>query len=57
MGKPLRPKALDAALDYFRAWGSEGGKVGGKKRMDALTPDQRRKLARKAAAARWAKKK
>ena len=56
MSKPVRPKALDAALDYFRAWGAEGGKKGGKSRMASLTAEQRRALAKKGAAARWAKK-
>ncbi|MCF8178458.1 MAG: hypothetical protein K9J74_08115 [Sulfuritalea sp.] len=32
---------------------SKGGKKGGKTRMEALTEDQRKKLGRKAAAARW----
>lgn len=31
----------------------KGGLKGGKTRMDALTEDQRKELARKAAAARW----
>jgi hypothetical protein len=57
MSKPVRPKALDAALAYFRAWGAEGGKVGGKSRMSKLTLEQRRALAKKAAAARWSKRK
>lgn len=57
MGKPARPKALDAALAYFRAWGAEGGKIGGKSRMSKLTTEQRRALAKKAAVARWAKRK
>jgi hypothetical protein len=56
MSKPVRPKALDATLAYFRAWGSEGGKIGGKSRMAKLTISERRALARKAAAARWRKK-
>jgi hypothetical protein len=57
MAKPVRPKALDSALAYFRAWGAEGGKIGGKSRMAKLTIEQRRALAKKAAAARWAKAK
>jgi hypothetical protein len=56
MSKPARPKALDAVLAYFRAWGAEGGKVGGKSRMSKLTTEQRRALAKKAAAARWRKR-
>jgi hypothetical protein len=33
--------------------GSIGGKIGGKARMSKLTTEQRRALAKKAAAARW----
>ena len=38
--------------DFFVKQGSRGGKIGGKKRMDGLTPEQRSELARKAVAAR-----
>jgi hypothetical protein len=38
--------------DFFAEQGSRGGKIGGKKRMDRLTPEQRSELARKAVAAR-----
>ena len=38
--------------DFFVQEGSRGGKIGGKKRMDKLTPEQRSELARKAVAAR-----
>ena len=57
-----RPKVkLDvAALEAFRALGRIGGKKGGPKggkgRMASLTADERRALAKKAAAARWGKK-
>jgi len=34
-----------------------GGKVGGNARAARLTPNRRREIARKAAAARWAKEK
>lgn len=34
---------------------AKGGKVGGKARAETLTPDQRSKIARAAAAARWKK--
>jgi len=40
----------------MRAMGSRGGKVGGRKRMDALSPEQRTALAKKAVAAREAKR-
>jgi general stress protein YciG len=45
----------------MREMGRKGGKAaggkGGKKRMAALTPEQRNDLARKAAQSRWAKAK
>lgn len=37
------------------ALGRKGGKKGGAARAKALTPERRREIARKAAAARWAK--
>jgi hypothetical protein len=36
------------------ALGRLGGKKGGKARAEKLTPEQRREIAKKAAAARWA---
>jgi len=42
---------------FFQAAGARGGKVGGKLRTAAMTPEQRRESARKAARARWSKKK
>ena len=35
--------------------GRRGGLKGGRARADKLTPEQRREIARKAAAARWSK--
>ena len=37
------------------AMGRRGGLKGGRARMDSLTPEERRKLALKAARARWGK--
>lgn len=37
--------------------GREGGKIGGKRRAESMTAEQRRRSARKAAKARWAKSK
>jgi hypothetical protein len=37
--------------------GREGGKIGGKARAASMTPEQRRRSARKAARARWGKQK
>lgn len=38
------------------ALGRRGGLVGGKMRAEALSPEARSEIARKAAAARWSKK-
>lgn len=34
---------------------AEGGKVGGRRRAESLSPEQRATIARKAAEARWSK--
>jgi hypothetical protein len=51
----------DLISEVMREMGRKGGKAaggkGGKKRMAALTPVQRKELARKAAKTRWAKAK
>lgn len=38
------------------ALGRKGGKVGGKRRMETLTQEQRSEIAYKASQARWSKK-
>lgn len=40
---------------YLSGIGRKGGKASGKARMEKLTPQQRVAIAKKAAAARWAK--
>jgi predicted ABC-class ATPase len=40
---------------YLAGIGRKGGKASGKARMEKLTPEQRVAVAKKAAAARWAK--
>jgi hypothetical protein len=51
----------DLISEVMREMGRKGGKAaggkGGKKRMAALTADERKELARKAARARWVKAK
>jgi hypothetical protein len=48
----------DLISEVMREMGKKGGKAGGKKggkaRMAALTPDERKELARKAVQTRWA---
>jgi hypothetical protein len=43
-------------LEYFRQQGAEGGKIGGKRSLETMTPEQRSERARKAVAAREAKR-
>jgi hypothetical protein len=50
MAKKRLPPAI---RDYFKKKGAEGGKIGGRKRMEGMTEEQRSELAKKAAAARW----
>jgi len=42
---------------YMAEIGSKGGKIGGKRRMQTMSARQRRSIAKKAAQARWGKKK
>lgn len=37
------------------AMGRRGGRIGGKRRLTTMTPEQRREVAQKAAQARWSK--
>jgi hypothetical protein len=46
------PKSIS---EYMAQIGSKGGKIGGKKRLKTMTPEQRKKAAQKAAKARWKK--
>jgi len=49
----------DLISKVMREMGRKGGKAGGKKgakaRMEALTPEQRSEIARRAAQERWAR--
>ena len=53
MGKKLHP----AVRAYIQKITSAGGKIGGPARAAALSPARRSRIARKAARARWAKRK
>ena len=48
---------LTLAQKVMREMGAKGGRIGGKRRMETMTEEQRRRSARKAAKARWAKAK
>jgi hypothetical protein len=47
---PAAPASLSA---YMAAMGRKGGQIGGKRRLVTMTAAQRRKIAAKAAKARW----
>ena len=51
---PVVPVPSDLSL-YMAAMGRKGGQIGGKRRLVTMTKEQRRKVAVKAAKARWKK--
>jgi hypothetical protein len=44
-------------LEYFRRQGAKGGRIGGKRSLETMTPQQRSARAKKAAAASAAARK
>jgi hypothetical protein len=50
---PVVPSDLSA---YMSAMGRRGGQIGGKRRLVTMTAAQRKKIAAKAAQARWGKR-
>ncbi len=55
--KAKKMKLPPAVQDYFRHQGARGGAIGGKLRFAALSDAEKTALGKKAAKARWAKKK
>jgi hypothetical protein len=53
--KEPEPELVDGKNPHAVALGRLGGLKGGKARLEKLTPEQRKEIARKAAQARWAK--
>jgi hypothetical protein len=51
--KPLVSRSVSKVMAQM---GSRGGKIGGKRRLVTMTPEQRTQIASDAARARWAKK-
>jgi hypothetical protein len=49
------PELIEGKNPHAVALGRLGGLKGGKARSEKLTPEQRRKIAKKAAQARWSK--
>lgn len=52
-----KKKLPPGVLEYLKKQGAKGGKIGGKRSLETMTPEQRTERARKAVAAREAKKK
>jgi hypothetical protein len=50
-----QPSAPVNLSEYMAAIGRKGGQIGGKRRLKTMTKEQRRKVAAKAARARWKK--
>jgi len=48
---------LSIVQQVMRDMGAKGGRIGGKRRLETMTDEQRTRSARKAAKARWAKAK
>jgi hypothetical protein len=48
---------LTIVQQVMREMGAKGGKIGGKRRLETMTDEQRTRSARKAAKARWSKAK
>ena len=54
--QPQAPPVDPAALSqYMSNIGRKGGKIGGKRRLKTMTSEERKKVALKAAKARWKK--
>ncbi len=51
------PVGITVVQQVMREMGSKGGKIGGKRRLETMTDEQRTRSARKAAKARWSKAK
>lgn len=54
--KPAEASTTVNLSDYMAAIGRKGGQIGGKRRLKTMTKEQRRKVATKAARARWKKR-
>ena len=52
----VKKKLPSEVLEFFKKQGSKGGRIGGKLRLEKITPERRSEIAQKAAAARWKNK-
>jgi hypothetical protein len=58
IGAPLVEKTSRSLISQVMAeMGRKGGKIGGKRRLETMTPERRSQIALKAARSRWSKRK
>jgi hypothetical protein len=50
-----KQKLPDDIKAFFVEMGARGGRIGGKRRMETMTPERRKEIAHKAITARWAR--
>lgn len=53
---PRKPKIPEDIRAYFARMGAEGGRIGAERRMEKISPERRREIARNAIAVRWARR-
>jgi hypothetical protein len=53
---PTVPATASLISQVMAEMGRKGGRIGGKRRLETMTDRQRSQIAKKAAKARWAKK-
>jgi hypothetical protein len=51
MAKKLKLTLTPAALEFFREQGAKGGRIGGRRALETMTPAERVARAKKASAA------
>lgn len=55
-GKLVQNPSKSLISQVMSKMGEKGGKIGGKRRLETMTPEERSQAALKAAHARWSKK-
>lgn len=53
----ITPPTQEQVSFLMSEFGRRGGKIGGKRRLETMTPEERSKVAKRAAKARWHKSK
>jgi len=53
---PVQPPSKEQISALMATLGRKGGKIGGKRRLETMTAQKRKAVARKAAEARWNRK-